>query len=131
MPNKYIIEQYFHIKGTPDIMESNRETRKNYIKATLKYDLGGTNIFTYKNEPRGYYMYIQIIDYQRHADCGGYRTEGFMLTPGYSATVFLVECARQSKKKETEAIKLFNEYLFPLIKKKFPDIEIETEPEGR
>lgn len=76
-----------------------------YIKVELYYSLGGINYFTYKNEPRGYYLSVGPVE--RCALEGGGFMEGFT---AFSGTKILVEpCARKSKGAEARALAKYDE----------------------
>ena len=72
----------------------------NVIKVQLYYNLGGMNLFTYKEEQRGYYM--SVAPYTRIGRC-----ESFTAFTGWKRC--LVPVARQSKAKQAVAEKMFDE----------------------
>ena len=69
-------------------------TKANRIRLSVAYNLGGVNCFTYKNEPRGYYLHA-TPEYAH-----GYVRQ-YMLGAGVKH--FLLEVPRQSKKRAMEA----------------------------
>lgn len=36
--------------------------KTNYLRIDLDYSKGGYNYFTYKNEPRGYYIHVSPVN---------------------------------------------------------------------
>ncbi len=70
------------------------DAKANRIRLSVIYNLGGTNCFTYKNEPRGYYLHA-TPEYAH-----GYVRQ-YMLGAGVKH--FLLEVSRQSKKRAMEA----------------------------
>lgn len=69
-----------------------------YMKCELYYSLGGMNYFNYKNEPRGYYVSVGPVEKDGHM-------ESYMAFSGVKDIV--VACDRQSKKREAEALALY------------------------
>lgn len=66
----------------------------NRIRLSVAYSLGGTNCFTYKNEPRGYYLCATPEYAHEHmVSC----------VLGAGAKHLLLEVPRQSKKRAMEA----------------------------
>ena len=68
--------------------------RENYLKVELYYSKGGMNYFTYRNEPRGYY--ISATPVERNGIM-----EGFTAFTGIRKLVR--EVSRKSEKAEREA----------------------------
>lgn len=70
------------------------EKDMNRIRLSVAYSLGGTNWFTYKNEPRGYYL-CATPEYacEHMVNC----------VLGAGAKHLLLEVPRQSKKRAMEA----------------------------
>ena len=66
----------------------------NRIRLSVAYSLGGTNCFTYKNEPRGYYLCATPEYACEHM-------VNYVL--GAGAKHLLLEVPRQSKKRAMEA----------------------------
>lgn len=70
-----------------------------FIEVELYYSKGGYNVFTYKNESRGYYVRICPITVERN----------MVSFVAFSGTKLCVhECSRKSAKAEREAIALVN-----------------------
>ena len=81
-----------------------REAGK-YLKVELYYSLGGINYFTYKNEPRGYYLSACPVERREYAP--GLMMEGFT---AFTGTKMLVEpCERKSKGAEARALAKYDE----------------------
>ena len=74
------------------------KTENVFVKVETYYSLGGMNYFTYKVEPRGYYLSITPVE---RVDHGGYITESCAALSGYK--MLLKEVKRKSKKAEMEA----------------------------
>lgn len=83
------------------------------IKVELYYCLGGLNVFTYKDEKRGYYISCCPVERKR-----GF--ESFTAFSGWKQC--LVECARKSKAKQSEAEKEFEKWDEETIMRTFPDL---------
>lgn len=76
-----------------------------YIAVELYYSLGGINYFTYKNEPRGYYMSICPVERKEYAP--GCMMEGFTAFTGRKMLV--EECQRKGKGAEARALAKWDE----------------------
>ena len=72
-----------------------------FIEVELYYSKGGYNVFTYKNESRGYYARICPVTVERNM-------VSFVAFSGTKLCVY--ECSRKSTKSEREAIAAANEY---------------------
>lgn len=84
------MKQYLAVK-------ENKE-RFTHLKVETYYNKGGMNYFTYKNEPRGYYLSVVPVE---RLDRGSYITESVM---AFSGTKELVkEVTRKSDKAMREA----------------------------
>lgn len=70
----------------------------NNLKVEVYYSLGGFNYFTYKNDPRGYFLSVTPVD---RADRGGYVSESVAI--GEGVKMLLKEVARKSAKAEAIA----------------------------
>lgn len=70
-----------------------------FIEVELYYSKGGYNVFTYKNESRGYYVRICPITVERNM-------VSFIAFSG--TKVCIHECSRKSAKAEREAIAAVN-----------------------
>lgn len=69
-----------------------------HLLIELRYNLGGINYFTYKQEPRGYYLSVSPVKLE-HRD--GYTLESYT---AFTGTKYLVkEVTRKSAKAEKEA----------------------------
>lgn len=82
-----------------------------HLKVELNYQLGGTNMFTYKREPRGYYL--SAVPVERMEREGGVMMEGFIAFTG--TKVLVKEVSRKSAKAEREAEQGASEYEAKLI----------------
>lgn len=70
-----------------------------FIEVELYYSKGGYNVFTYKNESRGYYVRICPVTVERN----------MVSFVAFSGTkVCIHECSRKSAKAEREAIEMAN-----------------------
>ena len=76
----------------------NPDINANYLRVELYYYLGGYNLFTYKQEPRGYYLSISPV---HRTARGGYVTESYTAFTGIKKCIKTV--TRKSAKAETEA----------------------------
>lgn len=81
-----------------------------FLKVEVYYSLGGMNYFTYKSEPRGYYLSVTPIE---RIDRGGYFVETQSAFSGYKT--ILKEVKRKSKKAETEAEQLAAELMQSIV----------------
>ena len=76
-----------------------------YIKVELYYDLGGMNYFTYKTEPRGYYVSVCPVERRALMDSAGRvygHSEGFTCFSGRK--MLLEPCQRKGKGAEQRAL---------------------------
>lgn len=89
-----MLEKYIPVKAT-----KTGGHKTTHIKIRLYYTLGGYNYFTYKREPRGYYLTVSPVE--REEIRPGCWMEGFIAFSGYKHLV--KEVTRQSKKAEAEA----------------------------
>lgn len=78
----------------------------NNIKCELYYSLGGINYFTYKREPRGYYLSVSPVE--RSGNMESY-------TAFSGNKVCLLEVARRSKSAEKKAKALIDKHLKSLV----------------
>ena len=99
------LRRYYPIKGSEG--ECNGHKTKRMVKCYLSYELGGINWATGKQVARGYYAHIFPVG------IGDLSNDGRCVMETYAAFSggkwLLVECSRQSQKKEAEAAKLFEE----------------------
>lgn len=77
-----------------------------HIKCELYYNLGGINYFTYKEEPRGYYVSVSPVT--RSGNC-----ESYMGFSGIKKCV--LEVKRASKAAEAKAESLMEDAIKPLF----------------
>lgn len=87
------MKEYIKVAGNPQF---------NYLRVEFDYDLGGYNYFTYKSEPRGYYIHVTPID---RVDRGGYFMETMVAFSGVKGCLLTV--TRKSKKAEDNAREIF------------------------
>ena len=93
-----IKENYYHIKGTPT-QETEKQNAHNYVGASLSYDKG-----------KGYVMLIHRYSrWTWHDDkYGDSVMESFTMGDRSPCLrEYLIQCNRASKKREAEAIELF------------------------
>lgn len=70
----------------------------NYIRVDFDYSKGGYNYFTYKQEPRGYYIHVSPV----------YRSGNMETYTAFSGMkVCLLEVTRKSNKAEAEALAIY------------------------
>lgn len=77
-----------------------------FIEVELYYSKGGYNVFTYKNESRGYYVRICPITVERNM-------VSFIAFSGTKLCVY--ECSRKSAKAEREAMAAANDEYRDLV----------------
>jgi hypothetical protein len=80
-----------------DIIE-NKHDNNNALSVRVYYDLGGYNMFTHKEKPRGYYISVTPVE---RSERNGVKMESITAFTGYSE--LLQECSRKSKKAEATA----------------------------
>ena len=104
---KRIKEIYYHIDGTPTKEEAKIISNKeNYIKATVYYSEGGFSYFTYKQTPRAYFLSAQPVTLAKAGEAG--TMESLAMFNNNAFKIMIGEPVnRQSKKKESEALKYF------------------------
>jgi hypothetical protein len=89
-------------------------TENDWLVAQLDYLLGGYNVWTYKEEKRGYYVYIRRIT----------RSNGMYSYDLMSGRKILVkEVKRQSKKAEAEAEQIMNDNYRRYFEMVYPGVE--------
>lgn len=92
------------------LIELKENKNANFLEIEVKYSLGGYNYFTYKSEPRGYYLSVSPV--QRSTRDG----IGFVSYTAFSGVkMLLLEVSRKSKKAEAEAGRLAAEKEAELI----------------
>lgn len=106
---KIILKRYYPIKGSEG-KDGNTPTRR-MVKCYLSYEFGGVNWASGRNEPRGYYAHVVPVSRRDYED--GATTESCVAFSG--GKWILIECTRQSPKKEAEARKLFEERYRDLV----------------
>jgi hypothetical protein len=68
-----------------------------HFKVTVDYDKGGINYFSYKTDPRGYYVYVSPV--VRKQDDNGFKWESTALTgDGSGFKLFLKPATRLNRK---------------------------------
>lgn len=87
------MKQYLAVK------ENN--SKVTHLKVEIYYSKGGMNYFTYKIEPRGYYLSVSPVEYSNR---NGIITEGFTAFSGIKELV--KEVGRKSDKAMREAEQL-------------------------
>lgn len=107
------IKKFYKVKNNPNVT---------HLKAEVYYNLGGTNVFTYKNEARGYYMSISPV---KREDRGGYVMESYTAFTGLKQLVVPVQ--RKSQKKLAEAVEYFETHIDEFMKAHFGQFEVEEE----
>lgn len=89
-----MVKKYYPIRSI-DSSDVLHDDRANFMRVQFYYDLGGVNVWTYKREPRGYYVVFQPVERDGIM-------EGFV---AFSGKKYLVkEVARKSAKAEAEAL---------------------------
>lgn len=95
-----------------EYIKVNGNGEANYLRIDFDYSKGGYNYFTYKSEPRGYYIHVSPV-------CKGDHTETYTAFSGVKAC--LLEVTRKSNKAEAEALALFEQnkekYIDYILKK--------------
>lgn len=81
-----------------------------HIKIEVYYNLGGYNVFSYRNEPRGYYLSVTPVTRE---NCGSYTTETVTAFSGVKQLI--KEVSRKSAKAEASAEKIAEGYTPALI----------------
>lgn len=76
----------------------------NFLKIELDYSKGGYNYFSYKNEPRGYYIHVSPVIRE---DKGGFFLETYTAFSGIKDCI--LEVTRASKKAENQAAEIFEQ----------------------
>jgi hypothetical protein len=77
----------------------NEKDHNNNLKVKIYYDLGGFNMFTHKEKPRGYYISVTPVKMEGR---DGVTLESITAFTGYYE--LLEPCARKSKKAEAAAL---------------------------
>lgn len=103
MPADSLYKSYLELEPEPI-----PNLKATHLKVELYYSLGGLNVFTYKDEPRGYYLSVSPV-----ARKGNWET--------FVAFTGLKQCILPVKRKAQEALSKMNDYLQPLIDKVLQD----------
>jgi len=82
------MKKYIPVISTPNANE---------LVVEVYYSLGGTNLFTYKTDPRGYYL--SVSPFKRGET-------SMMYVLGSGAKILILPCNRRSNKREALAIEL-------------------------
>lgn len=101
MANDRIKVEYIKAKG-----------ENQYLKIELYYSLGGYNMFSYRQERRGYYISCTPVKRENYGGCS---MESFMAFSGQKILVH--ECARKGKTAEQTALGRWDEYKGLLLTK--------------
>lgn len=96
------MKEYLPIVETPDA---------NHLKIEVRYQLGGVNYATYRNEARGYYLSVTPVN--RYIS-SGLPCESFVCFTGVKKLI--LPCSRRSEKKMEQAVGLAQEQKAELIK---------------
>lgn len=81
-----------------------------HLRVEVYYSLGGYNLFTYKQEPRGYYLSVSPVG---SLESGNTAVKSYRLFPGTKQLILPVN--RQSPKRMTEALELAEQHKPKLI----------------
>ena len=100
---------------------SGQESECTHIECTLMYNLGGVNWATGRQEARGYYLIATPVRIKDYGD--GLISKAFAAFSG--GKMMLLECRRQSKGKEAEAVALFDSNATAFCKRLFPNAVID------
>ena len=107
MPADSIYKDYLELEPEPI-----PNLKVTHLKVELYYSLGGLNVFTYKGEPRGYYLSVSPVTRK-----GNWET--YVAFTGLKQCILSVK--RQTQKKAQEALSKMNDCLQPLIDKVLQD----------
>ncbi len=94
-----------------------KEGENKFLRCELYYSLGGYNCFTYKSEPRGYYVSVTPVEREQR---NGYTMESVTAFSGVK--VLVCEVNRKSKKSEAEALAKYEETKNRIINSRFTDM---------
>lgn len=76
-----------------------------FLKVELYYSLGGVNMFTYKNEARGYYLSVSPVEREKIDGFGGFM-ESYTAFTGVKVLVH--PCAKKGKTAESKALEQYD-----------------------
>jgi DNA mismatch repair ATPase MutS len=107
---KQVIFIYNISKGI-DTMKRYEERNGKTLEIEVRYNVGGQNNWTSRNEKRGYYLHVTPVQIK---DYGTYRTVTMTAFSGYKQ--LLKEVGRKSAKAEQEAIQIAEQYVEEMIK---------------
>ena len=94
----------------------------NAISVAISYNKGGTNLFTYNHEKRGWYFSITPCTIERR---GSYSMISTMAFSGYK--MLIREIGRNSQKAYDEAVKFMQDNQKEYLALWFPDLKTEWE----
>jgi hypothetical protein len=97
-----MIEKYI------DIINANENANK--IKITFDYDIGGYDMFTYTQKPRGYYIRVTPVLLENR---GSYNVVSFTAFTGFKKCIKTV--TRKSAKAEREALETARDFLPDIV----------------
>jgi len=93
-----------------------------HLQVRIYYNLGGMNYFNYKMEPRGYYLSVTPVEYKIE---GNIRSIGYAAFSGYKHLLKTV--TRKSKKSESEAERIAQDYESTIIERILEEKDLELE----
>ena len=96
--------------------------RDNAISVAISYNKGGTNLFTYNHEKRGWYFSITPCTIERR---GSYNTVSFAAFSG--CKMLIREISRNSQKAYDEAVKFMQDNQREYLALWFPELKTEWE----
>ena len=111
-----IKENYYEVPAGFVVSADGRRDECSHIQCLLTYVKNGIGFLSGKVSPRGYYMTIAPV-----------KVKDGLITCNLCAAVKvgLVQCARQTAKKQKEAEALYNAQCIEQVKAIFPQAEIE------
>lgn len=83
-----------------------KDNKHSLVRCEVSYSKGGMNMWSYKNEPRGYWLHVQPLVEER---CDGFKVQH--ITPGAGRKMFLLEAKRYSDKAMRDAVLLAEQKL--------------------
>lgn len=96
--------------------------RDNAISVAISYNKGGTNLFTYNHEKRGWYFSITPCAIERR---GSYSMVSFSAFSG--CKMLIREIGRNSQKAYDEAVKFMQDHQKEYLALWFPELKTEWE----
>lgn len=94
----------------------------NAISVAISYNKGGTNLFTYNHEKRGWYFSITPCAIERR---GSYSMVSFSAFSGFK--MLIREIGRNSQKAYDEAVKFMQDHQKEYLALWFPELKTEWE----